>query len=112
VLDVLGEDYILAARSKGLTERIVIWRHVFRNALIPVVTIVGLNLGRMMGGAIVTETVFARPGVGRLLIESISARDYPQIQATVAFFAVVFIVVNGFVDISYSYIDPRVEHEV
>ena len=111
VLDILGEDYILAARSKGLAERIVIWRHVLRNALIPVVTIVGLNLGRLMGGAIVIEIVFARPGVGRLLIESISARDYPQIQAAVAFFAVVFIVVNGFVDISYSYIDPRVEHE-
>ena len=110
ILDVLGEDYIVAARSKGLVERIVVWRHVLWNALIPVVTVVGLNLGRMMGGSIIVEIVFARPGLGRLLVDAIFARDYPKVQAVVAVFALIFILVNFLVDLSYSYIDPRIEH--
>lgn len=109
MLDVLGEEYVRTARSKGLSERVVIWRHALRNALIPIITLMGLNLGRLMGGAIVTETVFARAGLGRLLVDSIFARDYPQVQAVVAFFAVVFILVNSLVDLSYTYIDPRIE---
>lgn len=108
MLEVLSQDYVRTARAKGLRERIVFWRHALRNALIPVITVVGLNFGRLLGGTVVIEVVFARPGIGKLLFDAIYSRDYPQVQATVAFFALLFILVNLIVDLSYGYIDPRI----
>lgn len=111
MLDVLEEDYIDTARSKGLVERIVIYKHAFRNALIPVITIVGLQFGYMLNGAIIVEIVFSRPGLGRLLIRSIFARDYPVVQGLVLITAVMFVLTNFLVDLTYRYIDPRISFE-
>jgi peptide/nickel transport system permease protein len=108
MLDVIQQDYIRTARAKGLGEWIVVYRHALRNALIPVVTLVGLQVGTLLGGAIVTETVFAWPGVGRLLVESISDYDFPTVQACVFVIALTFVLVNLLVDILYHYIDPRI----
>lgn len=108
MLDVLEEDYIRTARSKGLVERIVVYKHAFRNALIPVVTIVGLQFGYMLNGAVVVEIVFSRPGLGRLLVDSIFARDYPVVQGLVLIIAAMFVLTNFLVDIAYRYIDPRI----
>ena len=109
MLDVLHQDYIRTARAKGLEELKVLYKHALHNALIPVITVVGLNMGRLLGGTIVTEIVFARPGMGKLLVDAIYARDYPQVQGIVAFFAVMIILVNLLVDLAYSVADPRVE---
>ncbi len=109
VLEVLHQDYIRTARAKGLDEMRVLYKHALRNALIPVLTVVGLNMGRLLGGTIVTEIVFARPGMGKALVAAIYARDYPQVQGIVAFFAAMVIVVNLLVDLAYSVADPRVE---
>ena len=109
MLDVLHQDYIQTARAKGLEELKVLYKHALRNALIPVITVVGLNMGRLLGGTIVTEIVFARPGMGKLLVDAIYARDYPQVQGVVAFFAAMVIIVNLLVDLAYSIADPRVE---
>jgi ABC-type dipeptide/oligopeptide/nickel transport system permease component len=109
MLDVLHQDYIRTARAKGLEELKVLYKHALRNALIPVITVVGLNMGRLLGGTIVTEIVFARPGMGKLLVDAIYARDYPQVQGVVAFFAAMVIIVNLLVDLAYSIADPRVE---
>ena len=109
MLDVLHQDYIQTARAKGLDELKVLYKHALRNALIPVITVVGLNMGRLLGGTIVTEIVFARPGMGKLLVDAIYARDYPQVQGVVAFFAAMVIIVNLLVDLAYSIADPRVE---
>lgn len=111
MLEVLGEDYVRTARSKGLSELCVILKHALRNAAIPVVTVVGLQLGAVMGGAVVTELVFAWPGIGRLTLEAIYQRDYPLALAAILFIAVVFVVVNFLVDIAYTVIDPRVRVE-
>jgi ABC-type dipeptide/oligopeptide/nickel transport system permease component len=108
MLEVLGYDYIRTARAKGLSERKVILRHALRNALIPVVTVMGTLLGHLLSGAIITETVFAWPGIGRLIVDSISFRDYPVIQGFVLFTGTVFVLVNLMVDLSYTLIDPRV----
>jgi len=107
MLEVLSQDYIRTARSKGVREMVVFYRHALRNALTPVITIVGLNLGRLLGGTTVVEVVFARPGIGKLLFDAILARDYPQVQATVAFFALLIILVNLIVDLSYTFLDPQ-----
>ena len=109
MLDVIDQDYIRTARAKGASERRVVYKHALKNALIPVITIVGLNAGWMMGGALVSEIVFARPGVGRLLVDSIFRRDYPQIQGCIFIFALSVTLVNLFVDIAYIFIDPRVK---
>ncbi len=109
VLEVLHQDYIRTARAKGLEELTVLYKHALRNALIPVLTVVGLNMGRLLGGTIVTEIVFARPGMGKTLVDAIYARDYPQVQGIIAFFAGMVIVVNLLVDLAYSVADPRVE---
>ena len=109
MLDALHSNYIMTARSKGLSERIVVYRHAFRNALIPIVTILGLQLGSLLGGAILTETVFAWPGIGLLLVDSIFYRDYPLIQGIVLFYAIILVTINLVVDILYAYIDPRVK---
>ena len=111
LLEVLRQDYIRTARAKGLPERIVQYRHALRSALIPVITVIGLYFGILLGGAVVTETVFAWPGVGRLLIESIAARDYIMVQAIAIFITFIFVVSNLIVDILYAYIDPRIRYE-
>lgn len=111
LLDVLDEDYIRTARSKGLRERIIVYKHALRNALIPVVTIAGLQFGYLLNGAVVVEIVFARPGLGKLVIDSIFQRDYPVVQGTVLIIAVMFVVINFVVDILYRYVDPRIQLE-
>ena len=108
LLDVLGLDYVRTARAKGLKERLVVFRHAFRNALLPIITIVGLQLGSLLGGAILTETIFGLPGLGTVMVTSIFARDYPVIQAAVVLIALIFVIVNLIVDISYAYLDPRI----
>jgi peptide/nickel transport system permease protein len=108
LLEVLGQDYIRTARAKGLVERIVLARHAFRNALIPIVTVIGLETGALLSGAVLTETVFALPGVGTALVQSIFARDYPVVQGFTLIIAVIFVVVNLLIDISYAYLDPRI----
>jgi peptide/nickel transport system permease protein len=110
VLDVQNEDYVRTARAKGLASTIVDRRHVFRNAMLPVVTIIGLQTGLLLSGAILTETVFAIPGIGSWLAEAIEFRDYPVLQGGILFVAVVFVLVNLLVDVSYGLIDPRVRH--
>ena len=109
MLEVLNMDYIRTARAKGLSERVVILKHALKNALIPVITVVGLQIGLLFGGAILTETVFAWPGVGRLMIDSIRAKDTPVVQGGVIFTASIFVFINLLVDILYAYVDPRVK---
>ena len=107
VLDVIRQDYIRTARSKGLAERKVIIGHALRNALIPVVTIIGLQLGALMSGAVITETIFAWPGIGRLVVDAIRNKDFPVIQGTIMAFALLYAVINLVVDILYAFLDPR-----
>ncbi len=111
MLDVLSEDYIRTARAKGLRERKVVYTHALKNAMIPVVTVIGLQLAKLMGGAILTETVFSWPGIGRLLINAIGFRDYPVVQGVVFFVAFAFILMNIIVDLLYAYLDPRIRYE-
>ncbi|HTE03453.1 MAG TPA: ABC transporter permease [bacterium] len=111
MLDVLGLDFIRTARAKGLAERRVVSRHALRNALLPVVTLVGLQLGLLLSGAVLTETIFALPGLGRLAITSVLARDYPMVQGVVLIAAAVFVVANLLVDVLYVYLDPRIRYE-
>ena len=108
LLDVLRADYIRTARAKGLGERAVILRHAVRNAALPLVTVLGLELGGLLTGAVITETVFAWPGIGRLAVTAVGNRDYPVVQATTLFIATVFVLANFLVDCSYAVIDPRV----
>jgi ABC-type dipeptide/oligopeptide/nickel transport system permease component len=108
LIEVLNEDYVRTARAKGQRESLVIWRHAVRNALIPVVTVAGLQLGYLLGGAVVTETVFAWPGLGRLLVQSILARDFPVVQAAVLLLATTFVVINLATDLIYGLLDPRI----
>ncbi|MEU9523555.1 ABC transporter permease [Streptomyces sp. NPDC048224] len=108
LIDVLSSDHIRSARAKGFGPLQVVLRHGLRNASLPVVTVVGLEVGNLLGGAILTERVFSWPGVGQLTVEAISNRDFPLVQATVLFFAATFVVVNLLVDLSYSFLDPRV----
>jgi peptide/nickel transport system permease protein len=110
MLEVLAQDYVRTAKAKGLPKAIVIYRHALRNAMLPVITILGLQFGAFLGGAAVTETVFAWPGLGKLLIDSINLRDYPQVQASVLILAVTYVLVNSVVDLLYSYIDPRIRY--
>jgi len=111
MLEVLGEDYIRTARSKGLTERVIIYKHAFRNAIIPVVTILGLQAGDLLAGAVIIENVFHLPGVGRLVFEAIGQRDLPVVQGVVLFIATMIIVVNFVTDVAYGYLDPRIRYE-
>lgn len=109
MLEVIGQDYIRTARAKGLTERIVVYRHALKNALIPVVTVVGLEFGGFLGGAVLTETIFAINGMGRLTIDAIRTRDFPIVQGTVLVISVLFVLVNLLVDISYRYLNKRID---
>jgi peptide/nickel transport system permease protein len=111
LLDVLGREYIRAARAKGVRRAVVVFKHALRNALLPVVTIIGLSLGGLLGGAVLTETIFGLSGVGRALYEAITSRDYPIIQAFTLVIALGYVIVNLIVDISYTYLDPRVRLE-
>jgi peptide/nickel transport system permease protein len=111
VLDVLREDYVRTARAKGLRERLVVVKHAFRNALIPIVTVAGLQLGQLMAGAIVLESVFALPGLGRLALGAINARDLPVVQGVALFVASTIVVINFAVDLAYGALDPRIRYE-
>ncbi len=110
MLEVLRQEYVVTARAKGLAERLVLVRHALKNALIPAVTVLGLQLGALLGGAVITETIFSRPGVGRLAVDAIGSRDFPLVQGTVLFVATGYVLVNLLVDISYAYIDPRIRY--
>jgi peptide/nickel transport system permease protein len=109
VLEVMRQDFVTTARAKGLSEKVVIWRHILRNAMITIVTILGLQLGALLNGSVITETVFSYPGIGDLLIQSISARDYKLTQVLILFFAVMYFVVNMITDLLYAWIDPRIK---
>ena len=108
MLEVLNQDYIRTARAKGVSGRPIVWKHAFKNAAIPVVTIVGIELGTLLGGSVITETIFAWPGVGRLSVQAINNRDYPVVQAAVFLLASTFVLVNLVVDLLYTYLDPRI----
>jgi ABC-type dipeptide/oligopeptide/nickel transport system permease component len=110
MLEVLGQDFVRTARAKGAPLRSVVFRHALRNALLPIMTVIGLQFGALLGGAVVTETVFAWPGVGRLLVESIFFRDYPVVQGLVLMFGTTFVVINLLVDLLYAYVDPRIHY--
>ncbi len=111
MLDVIKSDYITTARAKGVRESLVVLKHAFRNALIPVVTIVGLQIGGLLAGSIITETIFAWPGIGRLTIQAINARDYPLVQGCVLIIALGYVLVNFATDLLYGLIDPRIRYE-
>jgi peptide/nickel transport system permease protein len=110
VLETMRQDFIRTARAKGLSEVVVLTRHNLKNAAIPIVTIIGLQFGTLLGGAVVTETVFAWPGIGRLAIQSIFNRDYPVVQSAVLLVASAFVVVNLLVDLAYGWLDPRIRY--
>lgn len=111
MLEVVRQDYIDMARAKGLTERAVIWKHMLKNALIPIVTVVGLNFGTLLGGSVLTETIFSWPGVGRFVVDSISYKDTPAVLGSVVTLAILFTVVNLVVDLLYAFLDPRIKSE-
>jgi ABC-type dipeptide/oligopeptide/nickel transport system permease component len=111
VLEIIRQDYVRAARAKGLAERAVIARHVLKNALNPILTVVGVQVGYLLGGAILTETVFSWPGLGSMMVRAIQARDYPLVQGGVLLIATTFVVVNLIVDLLYAVFDPRIRYE-
>jgi peptide/nickel transport system permease protein len=108
MLEVLGRDYVRTARAKGLKNHVVIQGHALRNALIPLVTVIGLQFGALLGGAVITESIFAWPGVGRLTIQAIQTKDLPLVQACVLLLALMFVLANLVVDMLYAYLDPRI----
>lgn len=111
MLEVLRQEYVVTARAKGLSQRVVILQHALRNALLPVVTVVGLQFGYLLGGAVIIETVFARQGVGQLIVSGILQRDVPLVQGMVFFLSVIFVICNLLVDISYAVLDPRIRYQ-
>ena len=111
LLEVLRQDYVRTARAKGLSSSVVTFRHALRNALIPTVTVIGLQIGTLLGGTVVIETIFARQGLGRLAVESILAKDLPVVQGTVLLGAVIYLAINLVVDLSYTVLDPRIRHD-
>ena len=111
VLEILSQDYMRTARAKGLTETVIVWRHGLKNALLPVVTVLGTSTGYLLGGAIIIETIFGWPGVGQFMITGITQRDYPVVQGFVVYIAVIFLLVNLIVDISYRWLDPRLHFD-
>ena len=110
LLDVLRQDYVRTARAKGATEWLVLRRHAFTNAMIPILTVVGVQVGYLLGGAVVTEQVFTLPGIGRLVLESVQERDYPLVQGTILFIALLFMLTNLLTGLLYAYLDPRVKY--
>jgi len=111
MIETLSQDYTTTARSKGLKEEVVVIKHALKNAMIPIITVVGLQFGLLLGGAVLTETVFAWPGMGRLIVDSILARDYPVIQGAILIFGLLYILVNLGVDLLYAYLDPRIRYD-
>lgn len=111
MLEVLNQDFVLTARSKGLAERVVIGKHVLRNALIPVVTILGLTFGNLLGGAVLTETIFARLGIGRMYVEAVLQKDFTLVQGTTLFIALTYVMINIVIDLIYVLIDPRIRYD-
>ncbi|QUH20978.1 nickel ABC transporter permease [Alkaliphilus sp. B6464] len=111
MLEVVRQDYIRTARAKGQTESIVINRHALKNALIPIITVIGLQFGGLLGGAVLTESIFSIPGVGRLMVDSIKSRDFPVVQGGVLFIAITFSIINLLVDILYAFVDPRIKSQ-
>jgi peptide/nickel transport system permease protein len=109
MLDVLGEDYVRTARSKGLSESVVVLKHALRNALVPIVTVIGLTVALMIGGAVITETVFGLPGVGNLVVSAVLRRDYPVIQGALLVIAAIYVLINFSIDLLYAVVDPRVK---
>jgi peptide/nickel transport system permease protein len=110
MLEVLRQDYIRTERAKGLSERVVVYKHAIKNALIPIVTVIGMNIGVLMGGAVLTETIFTLPGLGKYIADAILAYDYPVVQGFTIFFATAFVIINLITDILYMYIDPRIKY--
>jgi peptide/nickel transport system permease protein len=110
VLEILGEDYIRTAHAKGLQRRTVLLRHALKNASVPIVTIIGVGIGMLIGGVVVTESVFNIPGLGRLVVDSVLARDYPVIQGIILMFSGIYLLINLIVDISYTFLDPRIHY--
>jgi ABC-type dipeptide/oligopeptide/nickel transport system permease component len=111
MLEVLNEDYVRTARAKGLSEWRVIGKHALKNALLPVLTVVGLELGHLLGGAVIVETVFAWPGIGLLAVQSVLGRDYPVVQAIIIISALVFVFTNLLIDLLYTWLDPRISYQ-
>ncbi len=111
VMEIMGEDYVRTARAKGLSNRTVFYRHVLRNAGIPLISVIGIQFGYMLGGSVIIESVFAWPGLGRLAVDAISIRDFPLVQAIAIFASLVVVVLNMLTDIAYSFIDPRIRYE-
>lgn len=111
MLEVIRQDYIRTARSKGLPERAVVWKHALRNAMIPVVTVIGVDTANLLSGAVLTETIFCWPGIGRMAVEAVVNRDFPILRGEVLFMAVIFVAVNILVDLSYALFDPRIRYE-
>ncbi len=111
MLDVLSQDYIRTARAKGVLERNVVFKHALKNAMLPVVTVVGLEFGTLLGGAILTETIFSWPGIGKWIYDGILSRDYPVVQGGVIFVAIAFVLINLLVDLSYAFLDPRIQYK-
>ena len=111
MLEVLRQDYVRTARAKGLAQRVVLWRHALKNAAIPIVTVVGMQIGTLLGGAVVTETIFNWPGIGKLVIDAIWRRDYPIVQAVLLLSTFAFVAINLLVDLLYTYLDPRIRYQ-
>jgi peptide/nickel transport system permease protein len=110
MLDVLQEDYIRTAHAKGLAERTVLYRHALKNAFLPIITIIGLQTGILMAGAVLTETIFSWPGIGKWIYDAILGRDYPIVQGGTLLIAIIFVFFNLLVDLSYAYLDPRIKY--
>jgi peptide/nickel transport system permease protein len=111
MLEVLSQDYVLTARAKGLGPRAVLLRHALRNALIPVITILGLTFGNLVGGAVITETIFARLGLGRMYVEAVQNKDFTLVQGTTLFIALAYVLINIMIDLIYTYVDPRIRYD-
>jgi peptide/nickel transport system permease protein len=110
VLDVLGEDYIRTAYAKGLTNRVVLLRHPLRNAAVPIVTVIGIGVALLIGGVVVTESVFNIPGLGRLTVDAVLSRDFPTIQAVILLFSFAYVLINLLIDLAYTLLDPRIRY--
>ena len=111
MLEVIRQDYIRTARAKGESERVVIWRYALKNALIPIITVVGLSFGRLLGGAVMTESIFSIAGLGKLMVDAIKVKNIPMIQGGVLFIAFVMVILNLVVDVLYAYADPRIRSQ-
>ena len=111
ILDELHQDYVIGARARGLSEKAILWKHILPNAILPLITLLGMSIGWLLGGVAVIETVFSWPGIGKMAVQAITMRDYPLIEGIVLWIATVYTVINFLVDLSYSYLDPRIKKE-